>query len=119
MLKQEPSEQRLPTQPRFRFLVFFKNRFYGALMIEPDPANPVSPVIPFETATMLTQACGWLLYIIEATALLPELRQPNTRAYLAPTSLSERERDIPALMCQRYSTENTATMLDISQSTVR
>ena len=119
ILQQETSEQPPPPQPRFRFLVFFKNRFYGALMIEPDPANPVSPVIPFETASMLTQACGWLLYTIEVTALLPELRQPNTRAYRAPTSLSERERDILALMCQGYTTEGTATMLDIAQSTVR
>ena len=88
-------------------------------MIEPDPANPVSPVIPFETASMLTQACGWLLYTIEVTALLPELRQPNTRAYRAPTSLSERERDILALMCQGYTTEGTATMLHVVIATVR
>src|SRR5260370_9679861 len=107
--QQETSEQPPPPQPRFRFLVFFKNRFYGALMIEPDPANPVSPVIPFETASMLTQASGWLLYTIAATALLPELRQPNTTAYLAPTSLSERERDILPLICPGYTTDATPT----------
>ena len=119
VLHQENAEQSPPPLSRFRSLIFFNNRFYGALLIEPDPANPVSPVIPLETVTMLTQACGWLLYTIEVTALLPELRQPNTRAYRAPTSLSERERDILALMCQGYTTEGTATMLDIAQSTVR
>src|SRR5260370_13033899 len=116
IIQQETSEQPPPPQPRFRFLVFFKNRFYGALMIEPDPANPVSPVIPFETASMLTQACGWLLYTIEVTALLPELRQPNTRAYPAPTSLSERERDILARICHGYTTAGTAPQLDLAKS---
>src|SRR5260370_22400579 len=70
ILQQETSEQPPPPQPRFRFLVFFKNRFYGALMIEPDPANPVSPVIPFEPATRLTRAFAVLLYSLEGTALM-------------------------------------------------
>jgi len=119
ILPQENSEQSPPPQSRFRFLVYFKNRFYGALMIAPDPANPVSPAIPVETATMLAQACGWLFYTIEVTALLPESRQPYTRAYRARASLKERERDILALMCQRYTTEKTATMLHIAPATVR
>ncbi len=50
---------------------------------------------------------------------MPELRQSYAQAYKARTSLKEREVEVLALMCQGYTTEGTATMLDIAQSTVR
>ena len=119
LLYQENAEQSPPPQSPFRFLIFFKNRFYGALLIAPDPANPVSPVIPLETATMLAQACGWLLYSIEVTALLPELRQPYALTDKARASWPENEAAVLALMCQGYLTKEIATMLHIAPATVR
>ncbi len=119
VLHQENAEQSPPPLSRFRSLIFFNNRFYGALLIEPDPANPVSPVIPLETVTMLTQACGWLLYSLEVAALLPELRQPYALTDKARTSLPKRAADILALTCQGYTTRQIATTLHITPATVR
>jgi DNA-binding CsgD family transcriptional regulator len=119
VLHQENAEQPPPPPSRFRFLIFFNNRFYGALLIEPDPADPVSPVIPLETVTMLTQACGWLLYTIEVAALLPELRQSYAQTHKARASLPEGEAAVLALMCQGYTTKKTATRLHIVPATVR
>ncbi len=119
VLHQENSEQSPLPPSRFRFLIFFKNRFYGALLIEPDPAGPVSPVIPLETVTMLTQVCGWLLHSLEVAAMLPELRQPHALTDKARTSLPKRAADILALMCQGSTTQQIATRLNITQATVR
>lgn len=119
VLHQENAEPSPPPPARFRFLIFFKHRFYGALLIAPDPADPVAPVIPLETVTMLTQVCGWLLYSLEVAALLPELRQPYALTGKARTSLPKRARDILALMCQGYTTRQIATTLHITPATVR
>ena len=99
--------------------LFYNNRFYGVLLIAPDPADPVSPVIPLETVTMLAQLCGWLLYDLELAALLPELRQRYALTGKARTSLPKRAVDILALMCQEYTTQQIATTLHITPATVR
>lgn len=99
--------------------VRFNGRFYGMLCIALDPADHFSPAIPWTMASFLARFCGWLLYALELAAVLPELRQPSTTAYQAPTSLSKSEATVLALMCQAAITEEIATRLDITPATVR
>ena len=118
VLQQETSEQP-PLSTPICLPVQFNGRFYGMLCIALGLEDTPSPAIPWTIISLLARLCGWLLYDIEIAAFMPELRQPYTRAYRAPTSLKERERDILALMWQGYTTEKTATMLDIAPATVR
>ena len=118
VLEQETSEQP-PLSTPLCLPVQFSGRFYGMLCIPLGPADDPSPAIPWTIASLLARLCGWLLYTIELTAMLPELRQAHAQAHQAPTSLSERERDILALMCQGYTSEATATRLHIVPATVR
>ncbi len=118
VLQEENAEQSpLATPPCIP--VQFNGRFYGMLCIALDPADHFSPAIPWTMASALARLCGRLLYDLELAAVLPELRQPPTRAYQAPTSLSKSEADILALTCQGATTQQIATRLDITPATVR
>lgn len=114
VMQQENSEQP-PLVTPLCLPVQFNDRHYGMLCIALDPADHLSPAIPWTMASFLARLCAWLLYVIELAAMLPELRQ----AYQAPTSLSEREAAVLALMCQRYIAEEIAMRLHIVPATVR
>jgi DNA-binding CsgD family transcriptional regulator len=118
VLQEENSEQPpLATPPCIP--VQFNGRFYGMLCIALDPADHFSPAIPWTMASPLARLCGRLLYDIELAAILLELRQPSTRAYQAPISLSDSEAEVLALTCQGSTTQQIATRLRIVPATVR
>ncbi len=83
------------------------------------PADYLSPAIPWTIVSLLARFCGGLLYTIEIAAFMPELRQSYAQAYKARTSLTERERDTLALMCQGYTSVEIAPMLHVVPATVR
>jgi DNA-binding CsgD family transcriptional regulator len=118
VLQQETSKQS-PLATPHSLPVKFGGRLYGELCIAPDPANYLSPAIPWTIVSLLARFCGGLLYTIELTAFMPELRQSYVQAYKARTSLSERERDTLVLMCQGYTSVEIATMLHVVPATVR
>jgi len=112
-------EQPSPAELAYRFPVQFKERFYGILSIAPEPADSFSPSIALVTASLLAQLCGWLLYAIEVAALMPELGKPYTHAYQARRTLTKRELEALALMCQGHDQQAIAGILHISPATVR
>ena len=118
VLQQETSKQS-PLATPHSLPVKFGGRLYGELCIAPDPADYLSPAIPWTIVSLLARFCGGLLYTIEIAAFMPELRQSYAQAYKARTSLKEREVEVLALMCQGYTTEGTATMLHVVIATVR
>jgi len=108
-------EQPSPAELAYRFPVQFKERFYGILSIAPEPADSFSPSIALVTASLLAQLCGWLLYAIEVAALMPELGKPYTHAYQARRTLTKRELEALALMCQGHDQQAIAGILHISR----
>jgi len=118
VLQQETSKQS-PLATPHSLPVQYNGRLYGELCIAPDPADYLSPAIPWTIVSLLARFCGGLLYTIEIAAFMPELRQSYAQAYKARTSLTERERDTLALMCQGYTSVEIAPMLHVVPATVR
>lgn len=115
----QPPEQPSPAQSAYRFPVQFKERFYGMLSIAPDLADSLTPSIAVVTASLLAQLCGWLLYSIEVAAFMPQLGKPYTHAYQARRTLTKRELEVLALMCQGRDQQAIANALHIAPATVR
>src|SRR5258708_18095702 len=90
VLQQETSKQS-PLATPHSLPVKFGGRLYGELCIAPDPADYLSPAIPWTIVSLLARFCGGLLYTIHKTAFFAALRKPYSPAYKTRTPLTERQ----------------------------
>jgi DNA-binding CsgD family transcriptional regulator len=98
------------------FPVQFREQRYGTLAVLSDPLDPARPALPLSLAHLLAQACGLLLSLCEAYALLEGGFPASKQQVRAP--LTRREHDVLVLMCFGYEQKEIARKLSISPRTL-
>lgn len=96
--------------------VEFSGLSYGTLEIAPDPEKLLVPALSLDTAHLLAQICGWLLYTFEQAAFVRgRFNQTEHSVYIR---LTNREQEILKLIGHGYNRESIAGMLNITPATV-
>ena len=93
----------------------YGGRYYGELVAASDPAQPTVLLVPLAKMQVVASMCGWLVYSLEVAALLEN--QHVASSQFEP--LTRRERQILALMSQRYDEQAIADALQIAPKTVQ
>ncbi len=110
------TRQQPPPGKSTGFPVQFRDLTYGTLYVRNDPAHPGQPVIPPARAYLLAQICGYILYALEASALL-QFQYQHLESQ-APEPLTRRQREVLDLLCRGYDQKAIAELLHISTGTL-
>lgn len=121
LLLWEQREERaaLATSPavRLKLPVEYWSIIYGELFVACEPRYPTHPALSYERSARLAKACGELLHVLEAGALLSCLGQ-RVDVTLATRSLSRSQLDVLRHLAMGEDNEAIACALRITVATV-
>lgn len=101
----------------YPYPVQFAGRFYGTLVVAPDPHDPVAPALSEAQALHLARVCGVVLCLLEQGAVLAVLARHLTPE--PPEPLTRRQREVLALIARGLSDDEIADGLHIAPDTLR